>query len=328
MSETVADLLAAWRAELGTLGRKYFGDGDGELLVDYHPDLPDRAVRAALAGLAGTAGRRDVVLILPSKEVLRPSVRLPYASQRTLRDALKYELEKLSPVSPDEVYFDFEMLARDRASNTVEIALRIIRRDVVDQALRLCRGAGLAVSAIRFEGDARAADPASFPVDRTAHLRAQWRRNNLAILAGAALALLFALLLATYLRGAMTLDALTEAVSEEGVRAARVELLQQRIDRAAAQLTFLGKQKRAPLFAAILADVTRTLPDGTWLTQFDLAGNKIRIEGYSRSAADLIAVFDRSGRFVNAQFAAPVTQGSAPGIERFDLAFEIAGAPR
>ena len=148
------------------------------------------------------------------------------------------------------------------------------------------------------------------------------------MLGGGVLALLLALLLATYLRSAMLLDMITDAVAEEGIRAARVEQLQSRIERASAQLAFLSRQKRAPLFAAILADVTRTLPDGTWLTQFDLSGSKIRIEGYSRSASDLIAVFERSGRFTNAQFAAPVTQGPTPMIDRFDLSFEIAGGAR
>jgi general secretion pathway protein L len=157
-----------------------------------------------------------------------------------------------------------------------------------------------------------------------AALKSRWRRNATAIVCGGALALFIALLVATYLRGMMILDNVNDLVSDEGVRAARVEQLQSRIERASAQLAFLGRQKRAPLFSAILSDVTRALPDGTWIDQFDMHGARIRISGYSHSASDLIAAFDRSGRFANAQFAAPVTQGPSPGVERFDLTFEIA----
>lgn len=298
-----AEILAAWRAELAAAGREWFGEDD---------DVPDR---------------RDRILVLPSGGVLRPTVRLPNASERTLRSALKYELEKLSPVPPEQVYFDFNVTRRNRESNSAEVELRIIRRDIVDEAVRRTHAAGFGVAAIRFEGDARPAGKNSFPVDRSAYLRDQWRRRRAAVLGIAALVLLVAALLAAYLRGAEISSDLADQVSNEGMRAARVEQLQRRIERATAQLAFLGEQKKSPLFVAVLDDVAHTLPDGTWLTEFDLSGSKIRIEGYSRSASELIAIFDRSGRFANTQFAAPVTQGAAPGIERFDLTFELAGAP-
>jgi general secretion pathway protein L len=297
------EMLAAWRAELAAAAREWFGEDD-----------------------APTG--RDGNLVLPSACVLRPTVRLPNAPERTLRSALKYELERLSPVSPDDVYFDFTVLLRDKTSNTAEVELRIVRRDIVDEAARRLNASGASVAAIRFEGDDKPADTSAFPIDRGAYLRDQWRRKRAAILGGAALALLLAVLLAAYLRGAEISDDLADQVADEGMRAARVEQLQQRIERATAQLAFLGKQKRSPLFVAILSDVAHTLPDGTWLTEFDLSGDKIRIEGYSRSASELIAIFDRSGRFANAQFAAPVTQGITPGVERFDLTFQLAGGVR
>lgn len=301
---SMAGTFAAWRAELASIGRDWFGDGD-EIADD-----------------------RDKTLTLPAAGVLRPTVRLPNAPDRTLRNVLKYELEKLSPVPPEQVYFDFQVLRRDKASNTAEVALRIIRRDIVDGAVRQTHAAGLGVAAIRFDGDARSADPAAFPVDRGSYLRDQWRRRRAAILGLAALVLLLAVLLAAYLRGAAISDDLADQVSSEGLQALRVEQLQQRIARATAQLAFLGEQKRKPSFAAVLADVTHALPDGTWLTEFDLSGDKVRIGGYSRSAAELIAIFDRSGRFADAQFAAPVTQGAAPGVERFDLTFTLAGTSK
>ena len=85
--------------------------------------------------------RNDAVLKLAASDVLRPMVRLPYATERVLRSALRYELEKLSPIPPDEVYFDFRIVGRDKVENTAEIELRIIRRDIVDRMIELCRAA-------------------------------------------------------------------------------------------------------------------------------------------------------------------------------------------
>lgn len=316
LRQAAAEVLSAWRVELAALFGDAFGPDRSELLVAYADD----GIEAGASD-----GRRDAVPVLPAAAVLRPVVRLPFASHSVLRSALTYELERLSPVPPDQIYFDFRVLSRDRAAKSAEIELRIIRRDIVDDAARRCRVAGLAVGAIRFGDDALPADPRHFPVDRHALLLGLWRRWSVALLGGATILLLLAVLLAAYLRGSSRLDALSDALQDEGTHAARAEQLQQRIERASAQLAFLAKQKHAPLFAAILADIAHVLPDDSWIAEFDMSGGRIRIGGYSRSASDLIAVFDRSGRFTNAQFAAPVTQGATPGIERFDLTFEIVG---
>ncbi len=347
---TAAELVADWKKELGAIAIRQFGDAWNDtsaLTLTFHGAEVDLFVRHAdgrkplgrvasgpesaprrIRELLSSAGikRRDAVLLLSSDDVLRPGVRLPRASRRTLRRALGYEIERLSPISPDEVYFDFAVTGRDPANNSADVELRIIRRDLIDPAVALCHAAGLAISSIRFGEDARPADWRAFPVDRSAFLRSQATRLGPALLAGTAIVLLIAILFTAYLRGAAVADDLADRVSAEGMRAAQVERLRHRIDRAATQFAFLEKQKRAPLFVAVLNDVTRTLPVGTWITEFDLSGNKIRIEGYSRAASDLIAAFDRSGRFTNAQFAAPVTQGISAGMERFDLTFELAGS--
>lgn len=340
LRRNAAEVLAAWKQELGTLAQDLMGstEDDRELIVTPRDGRMQllwngvgigEATRATLAGDAGLiGGRRDAVLELPSSSVLRPTVRLPNASQRVLREALTYELEKLSPVPPDQIYFDFRVASRDRDANTAEIELRIIRREIVDEAMRQCRANDIAIGAIRFEGDPRPAEPAAFPVDRMAMLRGTWRRHSLAILGGLAAVLLIAVLIALYMRGSATLDALSEEMVMEGARASRVEQLQHRIDQAGTQLAFLSRQKQRPLFVAVLADVAHVLPNGSWIGEFTMSGNRIRLSGYSRSASDLIAVFDRSGRFVNAQFAAPITQSATPGVDRFDLTFEIAGAPK
>ncbi|MBV8978728.1 MAG: PilN domain-containing protein [Alphaproteobacteria bacterium] len=268
---------------------------------------------------------RDVILQLAPDDVLRSSLRLPYARAHVLLKALQFEIEHISPLPANEIYFDFRVVARDRAEKAAEFEVRIVRRRIVDALAAQCRSAGLAVSGIRF-ADGLAAGAGTFPVDTGARLKSRWRRSKLRVFAAAIPLLAAALLLALYLRGEQVLDTLGDRVANDSVAAARVEQLRGRIERATQQLRFLGEQKRAPLFAAVLAEVTHTLPDGSWLTQLDVSGNKIRIEGYSRAAADLIAAFDRSPYFANAQFAAPVTQGSAPGIERFDLSVELAGA--
>ncbi|HTU35507.1 MAG TPA: PilN domain-containing protein [Candidatus Acidoferrum sp.] len=286
------------------------------------------SVRRLQTTLSPAPKFRDIAVVFAESTILRPSVNLPYASYDNLRKALHFELERISPVAPDDVFFDFTVRSRDREARTADMALRIIRRDIVSGAVDLCHEAGLGVSAIFLGDDESSADWRAFPVDRRALMKSLARRFAIQILGGVALFLLIAILLAAYLRGAETAEYLADELSSESLRAARVERLQHHIDQATTQLAFLGKQKRAPLFVAVLDDIARILPNGTWLTELSIDGGKIHIAGYSHASADLIGIIDRSGRFTNAQFTAPVTQGSSPDVERFDLTFEIAGAPR
>jgi general secretion pathway protein L len=350
---TAREIVAAWRHELSALGEHLFGkalrDDVGELALVYgsetirlmlHRNGCERELGQIARDQDGFVPRlreilaisppayRDMTLILPQAEVLRPRVRLPDARRRTLRQALTYELERLIPIPVSAVYFDFRIVGRDPTSKTADIELRVIRREAIDGAIAVCQAAGLAVSAIGFEGEPIAADTKLFPVDRKAHLVRLWRRWNVPSLVSLTFALLLAVLFAVYLHGSAELDTLTEQVSSEGVRAARVERLETRVTELTAQLSFLERQRRAPMLIGVLSDVAKTLPDGTWITEFDMTGDKVRLGGYSHAASDLIGLFDRSGKFSNAQFTAPVTQGPSQGLERFDMTVELAKRAR
>jgi len=342
---TVAEIAKAWWAEwktlLATLTERFLpedrselvvGHGGQSLLAAWRDGEQEQAFEiedgaASARALQTKRHGREAVLQLAPGDVLQTSLRLPAARQSVLLRAIAFEIERVSPIPADEIYFDFRIAGRDQAAKTADVDIRIVRRKIVDDLKIRCREAGFAIAAIRF-ADGSLAGAGTFPIDAAAATKSRLRRSRLRIAAGAVPVLAAALLLAFYLRGEQVLDSLDDRIAADSIASTHVEQLRRRIERTTQQLRFLGEQKRSPLFATVLADVTHTLPDGSWLTEFDMTGGKIRIEGYSRAASDLIAVFDRSGRFANAQFAAPVTQGAAPGVERFDLSFDLAGRGR
>ena len=270
----------------------------------------------------------DIVLRLPQSEVLRANVWLPQARPWTLRKALHFELERLSPVPPDQLYFDFETVDRDKATNRVELSLRILRRALVDQAAATASAAGLHIAAIAFSGDARQADWQQFPVDRPAFFRLLWQRWNVPALGGLALLLAFAALLAWYARNADAQDQLSDQIALEQRRAAIVTLIERDIARTDRQIGFLARQKQAPLTVAILSEVSETLPDGTWLDEIEIGQDRVHIRGYSHAAADLLGAIDRSGYFADAQFGAPLVRNPNGNVEQFDINFDVRGSKR
>ncbi len=266
---------------------------------------------------------KDVFVVLPTDSILHPKLTMPLARRAALQSALRYEIERLSPVDPSELYYDFLRVDGDPDTGSAELELRIVRKTLVDEAVGLCHAADLAVGGLYFEGDARAADWQAFPIDRNALLRTLARRFGLAALGGLTVFLLVAVLLGAYLRGAAALDVLNDAVVDAGMQAAQVEQLQQTIARTTSDLSLATRQKQAPLFIATLAELTRTLPDGTWITELTMDGSKIRIQGASPSASDLIGLIDHSPRFANAQFEAPLVHDVSANVDRFDLSFDV-----
>jgi general secretion pathway protein L len=340
-------LVRHWREELDSLSRETLGrlvdrpepqlvvlaganhviighDDQGQI-VELARVLRDEAAPRALASTLARLGLlgSDITLSVPDADALRPTVRLPSARKNVLVGALGYELEQLTPLDPAELYYDYALGERDRASNTTLIGLRIIRKEIVDSAATLCHAAGLRIAAIGFANDPREADWRRFPVDQAARRRRLWRRHGSAALGGLA-ALLFAMLVfAAFARGSAEVDALNDKVANEGQQAALVEHIGREVTATRREFAALVREKREPLAVAVLADLTRLLPDGTWLSDVAIDGRKVRIQGNSPAASELIAIIDSSGKFANAQFEAPVVQDTALHAEHFSMVFDV-----
>jgi general secretion pathway protein L len=286
-------------------------------------EIAAREISSLLAGSERVPrGTTDVMVQLPGEEVLRRRFELPAARRSTLARAVPFELERLSPIEPERLYYDFTVLQSAKTKKQADLEIRIVKRSSVDSAIALAREAGLRVGAIGFAGDPREANWRSFPVDRAAWLKLKWRQWNVLALAGAAIVLAMAVVFAAYIRGASAADELSSELDAASSRAAVVHRLAHEISDVQAQIEFPLAEKQAPFLLRILSELTRELPEGTWLTEFELDGGKVHIQGFSKSASDVVGDIDRSPLFANAQFMAPL-QSAQNGNERFDLSFDV-----
>src|SRR5690348_8584194 len=119
-------------------------------------EIAAREISSLLAGSERVPrGTADVMIQLPGEEVLRRRFELPAARRSTLARAVPFELERLSPIEPDRLYYDFTVLPSSKAKKQAELEIRIVKRSSVDSAIALAREAGLRVGTIWFAGDAR-----------------------------------------------------------------------------------------------------------------------------------------------------------------------------
>jgi general secretion pathway protein L len=74
--------------------------------------------------------------------------------------------------------------------------------------------------------------------------------------------------------------------------------------------------------SVVLKELTDVVPKDAYLTTFRFRSGKVELEGFAKSASDLVPMLERSPYFKNAQFTSPVTKVQ-DNQERFSLATEI-----
>lgn len=287
-------------------------------------EVDERSI-AALAAMLGSPETPAILLRLPTKQVLRRRLGLPKVAPKELGQLLVHEVERQCPLDSRLIYHDHWIVARDKAAHRLEVELRMVRRSVVDDAAGLARRLGFVPGAIVFIGDDRAAPlfrlPRSGLAGKGPRIETVWSVASVtlpAILAAAVIGVALD-------RNVREMDALDAKVAAAKAQAQVVEGLRREIAKTRDRIEFLPRQKQVPSAAAVLAEVTRLLPDGTWLFEFELNGRELRIRGYSPAASSLVGIFDSASLFANARFRSSLTAGPRSDLERFDLSCDLRG---
>jgi general secretion pathway protein L len=163
-----------------------------------------------------------------------------------------------------------------------------------------------------------------------------WRRWQLWAPAGALAALLavaIALPLWQKREHAIALLQQTDAALAE---AAVSERLRTELDRLVGEYNFALERKFAfPSTIAMLEEITKLLPDDTWLTQMEMktvargkdAQRELLLRGESANAGRLISAFEESKVFAQAAPRSPTTKIQPGPGEIFDLAAQLRPLP-
>ncbi|HSK38229.1 MAG TPA: PilN domain-containing protein, partial [Arenibaculum sp.] len=108
----------------------------------------------------------------------------------------------------------------------------------------------------------------------------------------------------------------------EGVRARALEVdaLERRLAGRDEEIHRLVALKTGrPGVTQLLDEVTRRLPDDTWVVQFALRDGRITLAGFSAAASALVAPLEASALLREVRFGAPVYTDPQVGLERFTL---------
>ena len=76
----------------------------------------------------------------------------------------------------------------------------------------------------------------------------------------------------------------------------------------------------------MLNEVTRLLPDDTWVVQFSRRDDQLTLSGFSAKASALIGLLEQSDLLADVRFRSPVNLDPRLQLERFNLSAGVARA--
>lgn len=342
----VREFFRWWLAELADFlperWRNGVGNIDAIILAPIAPlsDAPESVVvterrngRETMIGRFALAGSglidlrpagKQVVLRLADSDVLSKTLALPLAAERQLDQALAFEMDRETPFSAEELFWNSRVLRRDRSAGKLWVQLQLLPRSKLTHLLETLDRWGLQPHRAEFgEG----ADPNGYlsldPDDGRSHRAA----GHSLLWAAAACCIVLALAAAVipFVRQELELAALDRQIAADQIAAAEAQKLRQQIEQLTVNADLVESERAKggrPL--TILAALTRMLPADTYLTELVQQQRKVTITGRSAAASRLIAILAAGDHLRNPAFTAPVTRIETSHSEIFTISAEVA----
>ena len=297
-------------------------NGRGEELGTISTTLPNAGERMAamLSGLKVASTRVEVAV--PSDKLLVKQIQLPLAAEENLRQVLGFEMQRQTPFRAEQVFFSYRTTARRVESQQITVRLCVVPRTVVERVLDYLAGWDLVPAAGTGSGEKGQADGVFTFVPSEAAQRPSSRLSR--GLVALNLVLLVCVVAVPLVQQQRHLDRLSAQFAEVRAAATTAAGLQQQIDKHSAQSRYLfGYKAERPASVELLEELSRRLPDDTWLFRLEVRDGKVHLQGTSTRASSLIAGLEGSAFFQGVRFASPVTQDGASGRERFHLSASV-----
>lgn len=111
-----------------------------------HPSPETVATAAALYCSQAKLKSPEVMLSIPKAWSVIRTTELPAATRANLPDVVAFEMDRITPFSSDDAYYDYRILKEE--NGILRIAITALRRDVIDPYIRALADRGLTVAQI------------------------------------------------------------------------------------------------------------------------------------------------------------------------------------
>jgi len=259
---------------------------------------------------------------------LHRPLRLPAAAAPRLRDVVGFEIDRQTPFEANQVHYDVRELDT-LPDGQLQVELVVIPRQALEQWSQQAGSWSQQLAGV--DADDGAGQPLGvnlLPPTQRRVTHDPMRRWNLllAVATVVLLALAGTQLLDNRQAAADRLREQVDAAAHDARRvAAQRQQLQELVDGAA----FLeGKRAEHASTVELWNELTRLLPDGTYLEKLSVEGNTLQLIGLSREASQLVSLLQDSPLWRKVNLTGVLqADGGAAGRDRFTLTAELQPLP-
>jgi Tfp pilus assembly protein PilN len=264
---------------------------------------------------------RDVKigLLAPRGAVLERDLTIPRMPAADVRRMLTLDIDRLSPLAPDLIHFDLEIIDRDWEDGKQNVRLGILRRAEAERLLALARQDGFAPTALGTLSDRQGVTHFDF-LPQTVAALGETRSGGTRLYAWLAAVALIVLNLGILVgRDMIAVDRQSQAVEGQQPVVDAVQRLRRRVETEdAARRGLLARGRRGdPL--RMLNALTQAIPPGAWVQHLEWNGQSLRVVGFRRQDIDMAAAIRGSGAFTNPRALTAEPATGATSTHPFDI---------
>ena len=300
--------------------RRYTG-ADQQLSTERSVAMDNESEKSAVEDWLGEqADSFKFILLLPYESQLRKRLSYPLATEKELRSVLRFEMDKQTPFNYDEVYFDYIITGRD--SGQLHVTLCLVLRDVLHKYLDAIGFLDLQpAAATTVSGDSL--ENINFMPQPDGNASTPFSRSLVRLCLATFILFMTALYL-PLLRYDSIIGQFENRIEQARSEAMHVQALENKKRTVLQRSEFLSRQAQRqipPLH--IIGDLTRRLPDNTWINRLSIRADEIQLHGESEAAAAVVQLMEESDYFEQTQFRSPVTKNNSTGKDQFHIAAKL-----
>lgn len=266
-------------------------------------------------------------LLLPAGSSLRRRLSLPAAAVERLRDVVGFEIERQTPFAADAVAYDARVIARREGDGPIDAELVAVPRAALDPQLAALGPVAPLLAGIDVAGpDGVPLQINLLPPSQRQRTRDPWRTWNLAFAAIAVLAIGLTLWQVLENRRAAA-DAFEARIQREAAPARRAAAQRRELVDLIEGQAFLQRTRAAyPTAVEVIDELSRRLPDGTYLEKLAIEDNRLTLIGLSNEAPALIGRLQDSKLWRSPALAGALQTDPTSRKDRFTLTAELGPA--
>lgn len=270
----------------------------------------------------------EVLIRIPAEYGVVKQIYIPDAAAGNIRQVVTYELDRYTPFVPDQVYFDFVVLDKDKINKQLKIRLILVPIANVRHLMDEISDWDLHPACIDCAQEPSTTDQVRNRYNLLPEEKRFQKDKTPKIYLFAALVLLLSLLggvlVAPLWMDYRTIDILREEMRKTERDASQVNAIKEKIEQLHGESKALIEHKsKEPSLVELLEFLSARIKDDTWLMHIKFHNGLLHIQGLSPSASALIGELESSDLFDDTRFVSPVTEDKRNGLERFQIATQV-----